>query len=128
FAARDEAKLPEHWRTFGQRASLLTGGPRLASNPPNAILNYLYALLEAETILACHIVGLDPCLGIFHTDQRQRASLALDAMEAARPVVDAYLLALLTQRTLSARDFAETRQGACRMTQRLATSLAETCP
>jgi CRISPR-associated endonuclease Cas1 len=124
--ARDAAKLPEHWLTFGQRASLLTGGPRLASNPPNAILNYLYALLEAETILACHAVGLDPSLGIFHTDQRDRASLAFDAMEAVRPAVDAYLLALLTQRTLSVRDFAETRQGACRMTQRLAASLAET--
>jgi CRISPR-associated endonuclease Cas1 len=126
FPASDIGKLPEHWLTFGQRASLLTGGPRLASNPPNAILNYLYALLEAETILGCHAVGLDPSLGIFHADQRDRASLALDAMEAARPAVDAYLLALLTQRTLSTRDFAETRQGACRMTQRLAASLAET--
>jgi hypothetical protein len=35
---------------------------------------------------------------------------------------------LLTQRTFSPRDFAETRQGACRMTQHLAASLAETCP
>jgi CRISPR-associated endonuclease Cas1 len=128
FPTRDAGTLPEHWLTFGQRASLITGGPRLASNPPNAILNYLYALLEAETILACHAVGLDPSLGIFHSDQRDRASMALDAMEAARPAVDAYLLALLTQRTLSPRDFAETRQGACRMTQRLAASLAETCP
>ena len=127
FPSRDIAKLPEHWLTFGQRASLLTGGPRLATNPPNAILNYLYALLEAEATLACHAVGLDPSLGIFHTDQRDRASLALDAMEAVRPAVDAYLLALLTQRTLSPRDFVETRQGGCRMTQRLAASLAETC-
>ncbi len=127
FPARDLGKLPEHWLTFGQRASLISGGPRLATNPPNAILNYLYALLEAETILACHTVGLDPSLGIFHTDQRDRASLALDVMEAARPAVDAYLLALLTQRTLSARDFAETRQGACRMGQPLAARLAETC-
>lgn len=127
FPVRDTGKLPVHWLTFGQRASLITGGPRLASNPPNAILNYLYALLEAETILACHAVGLDPSLGIFHTDQRDRASMALDAMEAARPAVDAYLLAMLTQRTLSARDFAETRQGACRMAQPFAVSLAETC-
>jgi CRISPR-associated protein Cas1 len=91
------------------------------------ILNYLYALLEAETTLACDSLGLDPGLGIFHTDRRDRASLALDLMEAARPAVDAYLLALLTQRTLSARDFVETREGGCRISPRLAEQLADTC-
>jgi CRISPR associated protein Cas1 len=127
FLAHGAHKLPEHWTVFGQRASLITGGPRTATNPANAILNYLYALLEAETILACFTVGLDPGLGIFHTDRRDRASLALDLMEAARPAVDAYELALLTQRTLSAREFVETREGACRITPRLAEQLADTC-
>jgi CRISPR-associated protein Cas1 len=128
FPPAEARKLPDHWLTFGQRASLITGGPRLATNPAGAILNYLYALLEAETILACHALGLDPGLGIFHTDQRGRASLALDVMEAARPAVDAYILALLTQRTLSPREFVETREGACRITPRLAGDLADTCP
>jgi CRISPR-associated endonuclease Cas1 len=127
FPTREQAKLPEHWRTFGQRASLITGGPRTATNPANAILSYLYALLEAETILACHALGLDPGLGIFHTDREGRASLALDLMEAARPAVDAYVLAMLTQRTLSPREFVETREGGCRITPRLAEQLAETC-
>ena len=127
FPRGDARKLPEHWTVFGQRASLLTGGPRSATNPAGAILNYLYALLEAETIFACHALGLDPGLGIFHTDQRDRASLALDVMEAARPAVDAYALALLTQRTLAAREFVETREGACRITPRLAAELASTC-
>jgi len=67
FPSRDASNLPKHWTVFGQRASLITGGPRLATNPANAILNYLYALLEAETTLACHALGLDPGLGIFHT-------------------------------------------------------------
>ena len=127
FARGDVRKVPEHWAVFGQRASLITGGPRTATNPANAILNYLYALLEAETILACYAVGLDPGLGIFHTDRRDRASLALDLMEACRPAVDAYLLALLTQRTLSAREFVETREGGCRITPRFAEQLVGTC-
>ena len=127
FPRSDIARLPEHWLTFGQRASLITGGPRLATNPANAILNYLYALLKAETIFACHALGLDPGLGIFHADREGRASMALDLMEAARPAVDAYLLALLSQRTLSAREFVETREGGCRITPRLAEQLAETC-
>ena len=127
FPPAEGRKLPEHWLTFGQRASLITGGPRMATNPAGATLNYLYALLEAETIFAWHALGLDPGLGIFHTDRRDRASLALDAMEAARPAVDAYVLALLTQRTLSPREFIETREGSCRITPRLAEQLAGTC-
>ena len=127
FRPAEARKLPEHWQTFGQRASLITGGPRLATNPAGALLNFLYSLLEAETIFACHALGLDPGLGIFHTDQRDRASLALDVMEAARPGVDAYVLALLTQRILSPREFVETRDGACRITPRLAADLAATC-
>jgi CRISPR-associated endonuclease Cas1 len=126
FPARDRAKLPSHWQTFGQRASLLSKGPRHATNPAGAILNYLYALLEAETTLACHAIGLDPGLGIFHVDQRDRDSLALDLMEAVRPLVDSYVLALLTQRTLNPSDFAETRRGICRLKPRLASELTET--
>jgi CRISPR-associated endonuclease Cas1 len=126
FPAAARSRVPEHWQVFGQRASLLTNGPRLASNPSGAILNYLYALLEAETILACHTVGLDPGIGIFHVDRRDRASMALDIMEAARTTVDAYLLALLTQRTLAPTDFIETRRGACRLKPSLAAQLAQT--
>jgi CRISPR-associated endonuclease Cas1 len=105
FPRLEISKLPEHWQQFGQRASLITGGPRLATNPSGAILNYLNSLLEAETIRACHTVGLDPGVGVWHADRRDRASLALDLMEAARPTVDAYMLALLMQRTLSPREF-----------------------
>jgi hypothetical protein len=121
--------VPDHWRTFGQRASLLTGGPRTATNPANALLNYLYALLSAETTIACCAVGLDPGMGIFHADRDNlpdRAALAYDVMEPVRPAVDAYVLALLTRRTLSADDFGETRRGACRLSQRFTEELAET--
>src|SRR5207245_11681831 len=40
FPRNDIARVPEHWLTFGARHSPLTGSPRLAANPPNAILNY----------------------------------------------------------------------------------------
>jgi CRISPR-associated endonuclease Cas1 len=126
FPKRDQAHVPDHWLTFGQRRSLLTNGPRNATNPAGAILNYIYALIEAETTIALQAVGLDPGVGIFHTDRRDRDSFTLDVMEAIRPAGDAYLLALLTQRTLTARDFVETRQGGCRMHPRLAQDLAGT--
>ena len=70
FGRRGEKTIPEYWRTFVQRGSPISGTPRSAANPANAILNYLYALLEAETRFACLAQGLDPGLGIFHTDQK----------------------------------------------------------
>ena len=126
FACKDERTIPEHWRTFGQRSSPLSGSPRLAANPANALLNYLYALLEAETRFACRACGLDPGLGVFHADQTARDSLALDLMEAVRPAVDAYLLDLLAVRTFSSKDFAETRRGVCRVLAPLSHILSET--
>ena len=48
FPKKDEAKAPVHWRTFGTRSSPLTGQPRLAANPINALLNYSYAILETR--------------------------------------------------------------------------------
>lgn len=126
FGRRDREQVPQHWLTVGSRRSVLTRSNRLAATPANAILNYLYALLETETILALAAVGLDPGLGIFHTDKPARASMALDVMEACRPVVDAYVLAMLTQRTLSARDFHETPRGTCRLRREFAGQLAET--
>jgi CRISPR-associated endonuclease Cas1 len=128
FNKGDGRLLPGHWPTFGQRGSLLTSSPRLAINPANAILNYLYGILEAETRLACLTVGLDPGLGIVHADYRDRDSFALDLMEAARPAVDAYALEFLGSRTFSRRDFAETARGVCRVNPPLSHELAETAP
>jgi hypothetical protein len=58
--------------TVGARTSPISGKQRHAANPANALLNYAYALLEAETTLALHASGLDPALGIWHTDERHR--------------------------------------------------------
>ena len=121
FARKDEKSIPEHWRTFGQRSSPITGSPRLAANPANAMLNYLYALLEAETRFACLACGLDPGTRGLPRRPESRDSLALDLMEAVRPQVDAYLLDLLAARTFSAKDFVETRKGVCRVLAPLST-------
>jgi CRISPR-associated endonuclease Cas1 len=126
FRKSDLTRLPDHWHPFGKRGSPLTQAPRLAVNPINALFNYLYAILEAETRIACLTVGLDPTLGIVHADYRSRDSLALDLMEAIRPRVDAYLLELLQQRTFTAADFYESPRGVCRLLPPTTRLLAET--
>jgi len=87
----DIARVPDHWQVFGALVSPLTGSPRSAVNPPNAVLNYLYAMLEAEARLAAAELGLDPGLGVLHRDTPNRDSLACDLMEPVRPLVDAFV-------------------------------------
>jgi hypothetical protein len=132
FAALDAEKVPAHWSLFGSRASQLRRSgrsPREAADPINALLNYGYALAEAEARLAIRAVGLDPGLGIVHTDIRNRDSLALDLLEPLRPVVERHVLTLLAARHFTRADFHETRQGACRLlpplTHELAAHMAE---
>jgi CRISPR-associated endonuclease Cas1 len=116
----------EQWLTFGQRASLLTGEPHRATTPGNALLNYLYAVLEAEMTVALLAVGLDPGIGMFHADLDRRSSLALDAIEAIRPHVDYWLLAYLASSAFANRDFTEVSDGEVRLTHPLNSQLAHT--
>jgi CRISPR-associated endonuclease Cas1 len=129
FETKDTRRVPEHWLTFGQRHSLLSNpSPRRAVNPANALLNYLYAILEAEAQIAALRMGLDPGLGLLHADQRTRDSLPCDLMEPVRPTVDAYVINLLQGRTFNRRDFFETRKGICRIMPPLTHELAGTAP
>jgi len=53
FPKKDLLRVPDHWLQFESRTSPISGhSPRLAANPLNAILNYLYAILESEARLA----------------------------------------------------------------------------
>jgi CRISPR-associated endonuclease Cas1 len=123
----DLLRVPEHWKKFGSRMSALTQSPRLAVNPPNAMLNYLYTLLESEARLALAALGLDPGIGVLHKDTRTRDSLASDLMEPARSHVDAYLLNLLAKEPIRRQWFHEERDGNCRLMSSFATRLSETC-
>ena len=128
FPRIDVRRAPDHWRTFGTRKSPLSGSPRLAVNPPNAILNYLYAVLESEARLAIAALGLDPGLGVLHFDSRKRDSLAYDLMEPVRPQVDAYVLEWISRGTLRREWFFERRDGTCRLMGSFAVRLSETAP
>ena len=72
--ARDEPRVPAHWCRFDRRGSEITGNPRLATDTTNAILNYLYALLEPETTVACRALGLDPGMGMLFADAPAQSS------------------------------------------------------
>jgi CRISPR-associated protein Cas1 len=128
FPKRDLHRVPDHWRSFSARVSPLTRSPRLAANPVNAMLNYLYAVLESETRLAISALGLDPGLGFLHVDSPARDSLACDVMEPIRPLVDAYVLKWISRETLRREWFFEQRDGSCRLMGTFAVDLAKSAP
>lgn len=56
-------------------------------DPVNSALSLLYTILLGECVTALHAAGLDPGIGVLHSVQENRPSLALDLMEEFRPLV-----------------------------------------
>jgi len=121
------ARVPDHWRTFTARTTPLSTSRsnRRAVDPVNALLNYGYALGEAESRRACSALGLDPALGVLHRDRANRDSLALDILEPLRAVIERTLLDLIGRRRFGPVDFIETPDGQCRLTESVTHPLAE---
>jgi CRISPR-associated endonuclease Cas1 len=113
----DAKIVPAHWTRFTSRSSLVWDYPlnMAASDPANAMLNYLYTVAETEARHACHAIGLHPALGILHADKPGRDSMALDLIEAIRPDCDRIILRLLDTglgaEPLDRRHFSESYQG-----------------
>lgn len=53
----------------------------------NASLSFLYTVLLGECVTALRAAGLEPGLGVLHSPQGKRPSLALDLLEEFRPLV-----------------------------------------
>ena len=126
---RDLPRVPENGRVFGSRTSPLSGGsPRLSANPPNSLINYLGAILESEARLSITALGLDPGLGVLHSDNSYNSGLAFDIMEPCRVDIERWVLKLLRS-PLSRKWFFETNDGQCRLTTSfIAEYLSPTAP
>ena len=94
--------------------------------PAKAVLNYLYALLFAETRFGLLSADFDPMAGVAHADNQYRDSFVYDVMEPVRPDVDAWLLEFFQNHKFTAKDFYEKKDGGIRLTLRITPILAET--
>jgi hypothetical protein len=95
---------------------------------PPAVLNYLYALAEAECRLACLSVGLDPGMGFLHADTPGRDSLALDLLDVVRLEIESYAIDLAAGHIFRRADFIEREDGHCRILPPLTHALSTTMP
>jgi CRISPR-associated protein Cas1 len=81
-------------------------------DPVNALLSFAYALLAKDLTIVCHAVGFDPFIGFFHQPRFGRPALALDLMEAFRPLIaDSTVLMAVNTRMVGPSDFVGAGRG-----------------
>ncbi|MCG3201629.1 MAG: CRISPR-associated endonuclease Cas1 [Gammaproteobacteria bacterium] len=86
---------------------------RPPTDPMNAMLSFLYAILLHDCRSALEAVGLDPQLGFLHTVRPGRAALALDLLEEFRSVIaDRLALTLINRGQIQASHFDRREGGA----------------
>ena len=82
----------------------------------NAMLSFIYTILTNNIAAALELVGLDPYVGVLHTERPGRASLALDLIEELRAVLaDRFVLSLINKRIVNGKDFQKKENGAVLM-------------
>jgi CRISPR-associated protein Cas1 len=79
--------------------------PRGAGDTTNCLLNYGYAILEAEVLRGINGAGLDAHIGFLHEMRIGANSLAYDLQEPFRFLVDLAVLDLLESGSLERSDF-----------------------
>src|SRR5690606_37084483 len=103
---------------FRDRFELEGRNRRPPRDPVNALLSFAYAMLVREWTTVCRSVGFDPFLGFYHAPRYGRPSLALDLMEAFRPLcADSTVVRAINNGEIGESDFIE-RMGSVNLTDR----------
>lgn len=118
--------VPEAWAFIGTRSAIREGKSRngRASHPINAMLNYAYAILQAQIQTAVLSEGYDPTIGVMHHGLKGSPAFVFDLMEPSRPIVDAAILRFALMTPLSGADFTLRSDGVCRVGAQLARRIA----
>lgn len=77
----------------------------------NALLNYSYGILYSKVEKACIIAGLDPYVGIIHTDHYNKKSLVFDLIENFRIWADETIIKIFAGREVKQEHFDKLENG-----------------
>ena len=77
----------------------------------NALLNYSYGVLYSRVEKACIIAGLDPYVGILHTDHYNKKSMVFDLIENFRFWADETVINLFAARKVLQEHFDKLENG-----------------
>jgi len=96
--------LPEPYK-FNGRSS------RPAKDAYNCMLNYAFGVLYGKVEKACIIAGLDPYIGILHTDNYNKKSLVFDLIENYRHIAWKIVFKLFSTKKVNKSYFDEMHNG-----------------
>lgn len=113
FEGASTARYFQVWERFLPPAFPFEGrSTRPPRNPVNACISFAATLIYTEMVAAIHAHGLDPALGLLHSTENGRWSLALDLIEPFRPVlVEALTLDLFNHQMLGSEHFEPQKGG-----------------
>jgi len=98
------ASLPKKWQFDGRSRDP-------AKDPFNAMLNYGYGVLYSQVERGCIISGLDPYIGILHTDNYNKRSFVFDLIEIFRINADRVVMNLFVSKKVRTEYFDEVPGG-----------------
>ena len=107
--------IPQEWERIGTRIGGTRKSNQYAVHPVNAILTYVYGVLENQVRSHILAAGVDPTIGFMHSNASDRTSLVFDLMEPVRPVMDQKILEFVLGRTFSPDDFILGKNGIVRL-------------
>ena len=87
------------------------GSRNPAKDEFNTLLNYSYGVLYSRVEKACIIAGLDPYVGIIHTDHYNKKSLVFDLIENFRIWADETVINLFAARDVKQEHFDRLENG-----------------
>ncbi|ASW42770.1 CRISPR-associated endonuclease Cas1 [Clostridium isatidis] len=94
------AKL--YFKTLGQlipeKYAFVGRSKNPAKDKFNCMLNYAYGILYSNVERSCIIAGLDPYIGIMHTDNYNKTALVFDLIEMYRAYMDEVVFGLFSKR------------------------------
>ncbi|MDD2651140.1 MAG: CRISPR-associated endonuclease Cas1 [Candidatus Cloacimonetes bacterium] len=96
--------IPRQYRFSGRSA-------RPAKDPFNAFLNYGYGIMYSRVEKALIIAGLDPFVGLLHTDNYNKKSLVFDFIEPYRYLIDRPVFYLFSRQKVNESHYEPVKEG-----------------
>jgi len=96
--------IPEPFKFHGRSS-------RPAEDEFNSMLNYGYGVLYGKVEKACVIAGLDPFVGIMHTDNYKKKSLVFDLIENYRDLANRTVFNLFSGKKVNKNYFDKIKNG-----------------
>jgi CRISPR-associated protein Cas1 len=114
--AFDRGPVPADWLApWLARGRLDARTKQRARHPVNAMLNAAFAVTAGRLAAYLAGAGLSPAIGFLHADKAGRWSLAWDAIEPLRPMIEARLFRLCASERFLVTDFERDTEGALRL-------------